>query len=79
MSDVHWSDCPSSKNLEQKIFCEMLIVYGLVQLNTIPSTKHGNNLDLVLLNTPHLLSPVEECDLSFMSDHVVVIFSIHVH
>ena len=60
MSDVHWSHCPSSKNLEQNIFCEMLNVYGLVKLNTIPSIKHDNILDLVISNTPHLSSPVEE-------------------
>ena len=76
ISDVHWSDCPSSKKLEQDIFCDILNVYVLVQLNTIPSTKHGNILDLVISNIPHLLSPVEECDLSFMSDHVVI-FAIH--
>ena len=55
----------------------MFNVYGLVQLNTIPSIKHGNIPDLVISNTPHLLSPVKECDLSFMSDHVIVTFSIH--
>ena len=53
----------------------MLNVHGLVQLNTIPSTKHGNILDLAISNTPHLLSPVEECDLSFISDQVGVSFS----
>ena len=37
----------------------MLNVYGLVQLNTIPSAKHGNILGVVISNTPHLLSIVE--------------------
>ena len=32
------ADCPSSKNLVQNNFLKMLNVYGLVQLNTIPST-----------------------------------------
>ena len=58
-------------------FCDTLNTYGLVQINAIPSTKHGNILDLVITYTPHLPSNIEECDTSFMSDHVVLSFSIY--
>ena len=77
MPDVQWSDCPSSNDIEQSNFCDTLNTYGLVQINAIPSTKHGNILDLVITNTPHLFSNIEECDTSFMSDHVVLSFSIY--
>ena len=77
MPDVQWSDCPSSNSIEQSNFCDTINTYGLVQINAIPSTKHGNILDLVITNTPHLFSNIEECDTSFMSDHVVLSFSIY--
>ena len=77
MPDVQWSDCPSSNNIEQNNFCDTLNTYGLVQINAIPSTKHGNILDLVITNTPHLFSNIEECDSSVMSDHIVLSFSIY--
>ena len=49
----------------------------MAQINAIPSTKHGNIFDLVITNTPHLFSDIEECDTYFMSDDVVLSFSIY--
>ena len=74
---MKWNDCPSSNNIEQSIFCDTLNTYELDQVNAISSTKHGNILDLVIANTPHLFSNIEECDTSFMSDHVAPSFSVY--
>ena len=45
--------------------------------NKIPSTIHGNILDLVLTNTPYLYSDVLESDCCLSSDHAVLTFQIN--
>lgn len=53
-------------------FLEVISTFSLVQLNNVPSTRHGNILDLILTNTPELFLDVGKLPCDFTSDHVVL-------
>ena len=60
-------------------FTEFINEYGLVQLNDVPSNKHGNILDLMFCNFPQATTEVEKCDEVYDSDHTLIMFKICLH
>ena len=55
---IKWGNLPLSSKRDESRFCELVDTCGLKQINKIPSTIHGNILDLVLTNTPYLYSDI---------------------
>jgi len=57
---------------ECKDFLDILNKYNLKQLNTHPSTKDGNTLDLIIHNLPETASEVTLNRMIYTSDHYLI-------
>ena len=61
---------------QPQLFMDLVNQFGLTQLNTNPSTKHGNILDLVLTNLPEKFSKIFASTYSYRTDHYLLDFNI---
>ena len=79
MPNINWCD---SLNITESIgggelkFAECVDDFGFIQLNTVPSNKFNNILDLVFSNFPEHFSPIKKCEADFVTDHNILNFSI---
>jgi hypothetical protein len=78
MSDMKWDDhistlCPNGVN-----FMHVVDSYSLDQINHVPSTCHGNILDLIFTNVCDLYSEVSNIECDFQTDHAVLCFNISI-
>jgi hypothetical protein len=78
LPNIIWNDCwGSSINTNENLFLELCSEFSLSQINKVPSTIHGNILDLVLTNLPDTISHVVKSSLYFDSDHFLLEFNIN--
>jgi hypothetical protein len=77
---ITWLDSLThlTTSAEQEHFCDLLEEYALHQLNNLPSTGHGNVLDLVIASNPDKISAISYCDEDLSSDHFILEFNIDV-
>ncbi len=76
ITDINWLSLTGSSQFSQDL-CNLVFDKNLTQLITLPTHVHGNILDLILTNIPHLISDVtvDTTILSSISDHYTVLFN----
>ena len=72
MPRTDWSHVNSSWVATKLNFVDVMSMFSLVQLNTIPSTEHGNILDLVITNAPELIGDISELPVDFSTNHAIL-------
>ena len=75
-SKIKWDIRDLNLTGHSQNFIELTNRYGLTQLNTNPSTAHGNILDLILTNFPDKLTKIYASTFSYRSDHFLLDFAI---
>ena len=77
LPDINWSTLTSSSSLSH-LFCEFVFDNNLTQLVEGPTHCKGNCLDLVLTNSPDIVSPIDSTRIfSIESDHFLLSFSLY--
>ena len=56
----------------------MVNAHSLLQVNTVPSNKHGNLLDLVVTNSDNLVTGPNEYPAEFDTDHSILEFILNI-
>ena len=59
-------------NHDDTIFCETLEDFSFQQMNILPSTRHGNVLDLILTNFTEHFQIKTDYDDEFRTDHKIL-------
>lgn len=72
---IDWTSYSSNSD-KCNAFCNIITEGNIIQCNS--SNKQGNLLDLVLINSPLLVSEPVECDVDFDTDHTILIFQLHI-
>ena len=66
------------KSYDDTIFCETLENFSFQQMNILPSTRHGNVLDLILTNFTEHFQIQTVYDDEFKTDHIIFNFNLPV-
>ena len=66
------------KSYDDTIFCETLEDFSFQQMNILPSTRHGNVLDLILTNFTEHFQIKTDYDDEFRTDHRILNFNLPV-
>ena len=56
----------------------MVNAHSLLQVNTVPSNKHGNILDLVVTNSDNIITGPNEYPAEFDTDHSILEFILNI-
>lgn len=83
--NIRWSGTYANLSSVDMSFIETMDSYSLDQLNSVPSTVHGNILDLVFTNNCELYSSVRaydsvlhDNDPIFKTDHTILYFDVNI-
>ena len=75
LPEIDWLN-PGHASHTNADFINLIVCYGLNQINAIPSNDHNHLLDLLFTNSNHLVRDVHKVDCSFQSDHAVLSFDL---
>jgi hypothetical protein len=76
---IQWQDyIGQGTTHDEDVFLDFLSEFSLFQINSVPSTRHGNILDLIFTTCPTTLAKVEKIPSEFRSDHVPLFFVVNV-
>ena len=80
MPDIDWNTM-SAPSICSEMFCKAIVHRNLRQIISEPTHIKGNTLDLVLTDTPELISDINNSYQTYSSDHyfVSILFAAHNH